>query len=118
MVRILLLCLSILFGSLAYADIDPQTSVRIEPLRRGISFSTVEVNTAWTTAPSVAMKGRMEMSIFNDSSSTIVFLGDSSGATVSRWLFPRQEATFKLSSEIPIYISADTVTRVTITEIK
>jgi len=118
MVRTLLLCLIILFGSTAYADIDPQTSVRIEPLRRGISFSTVQVGTAWTTAPSVAMRGRMEVSIFNDSSSEIVFLADSSGATVSRWLYPRQEVTLKLSSAVNLYVSSDTVTTVTITEIK
>lgn len=123
MKKILLILLLFLFANNAHAA-QPLTRIVIEPLDDAVSFSTVYVGTTFHTMPTVELVNRKEINIFNVSANEtdIVFLGIGTTAntaiTVTRWLLPRQDITFKVSSDIHIYASADTTVLVQITEVR
>ena len=114
MVKILLILL--LLTSIAYAE--PITPVWEWPLSERVSSSTVVLDTLyWVTAGTV--QGRKEITILNTSSSANVFLSGVSENTVSSYtLYPRQSVTLRISSELPIYVSANSVVTLNIIEIK
>ncbi|MBU2072710.1 MAG: hypothetical protein KKA68_20955 [Gammaproteobacteria bacterium] len=117
----ILCALFVLFGT-SFAD-DLVQKVQLEPLSTGISISTVRLGEGWVTAPSVAMRGRKEMSILNTSTTENIYLAQASGATVTygtvtRAIYPREEIFLKMSSDMNIYVSGDTVFNITVTEIK
>ena len=100
-------------------DTEPITSVVIEPLKGAVSFSTVTVDNAWETMPSVALRGRKEVRIFNTSDTYNVYLSSETDNTVQMGtLYPRQGVTFKASSDLLIYASANTAAIVHITEMR
>ena len=122
MKKICILIISFLICGKAYADL-PVQKVQIYPATQEISFSTVTPAAGWTTAPTVALRGRKAINIFNTSSTELIWLRDVSGTTVTRGtvarrLYPRQDVTFGISDEINIYVSASSAVRVEVTEIR
>jgi len=103
-------------GSAYAADVSIQ-KVEMAPLTGGVSFNTVNV-TSWVTCPSVEMIGRKELSILNTSTTGNIYLTGVSGSTASSIVYPRETITFKASSNLHIYASADTVTQIKVTEIR
>lgn len=100
----------LLASNLAFADTEPITSVVIEPLDKNVTFTTVTVNTdEWVTIPTVAQRGRKEISILNTAISGNLYFTTQSGSTTTRHLFPRQEVTLKLSSEVNLFATGDSV---------
>ena len=118
--KFILIIVFLLLSGNAYA-VRPTTRITIEPLE-SVSFNTITVGTTFVTC-TTGLYNRKVISIFNTSSSEIVFLGNSSTAntasiTNTRWLYPRQSITFGLRSSENIYASCDSVSLVQIIEIR
>jgi len=108
-----------------YADSETFTRVQFEPLTGEVSFSSVVLDTFdFVTCPTVAMRGRKEISILNTSLTADAFLSDVSGNTtttrssVKGTLYPRQRVTFKLSSDVNLYVTSNSVIVIEVIEIR
>ena len=115
-----------------FADEYPIQEVLIAPLTDSVSFSTVSLDgTSWTTAPTVELRGRKSINILNTSTTDNIFLWSSSetpntvtmnpntvSTLITRRLYPKQDITFRTSSDIHFYVSSNTVITVEVTEIR
>ena len=114
---ILLFLCSNCFG----ADVSIQ-KVEIAPLTGGVSFNSItfidDGYTGWVTAPSVEMIGRKEIEILNTSSTDNLFITGVSGSTTVGTIYPRESVTFKASSSLTIYVSANSVLTCEVWEIR
>lgn len=106
--------------SISFAQNEPVTEISLAPLHGEISISFVTLNTAtsWTTAPTSALRGRREINIYNPSDTVEIYLSGVSPSSVYRTLSPKQDATFKASSELHIFMKSTGTVCVEITEIK
>jgi hypothetical protein len=124
MLRYISLLLLLVFASNCYAVDASIQKIEVYPLSGGVSINTISfINhgyTGWVTAPSIEMKGRKELNIFNPSDYYNLYLTDVSGssATRVRTLTPGNSITFKVSSSVHIYVSSNTVNTCEVTEIR
>ena len=100
------------------AEAEPLTYVLFEPLHDRISTSTVTVNDSWSTAPTVAMRGRKEIIILNTSSSDNGYVSGQSPNTVWFTLYPRQWIRIKAGSDLHVFVTANTAVTFDIMEIR
>lgn len=103
----------------AFAGDVSISKVQIEPLSGGVSFNTVYATWgASTPAPEFPMKSRKEILITNMSTTENVYITGVSGSTAYGTIFPMQTVSFKTSSAVDLYVSADTVVPCEIWEIR
>ena len=131
MKKLIIIGLILFFASSVFADNPTVQPVEISPLSDTISFSTVTLDAAnWVTAPTVELRGRKEINILNTSTTDNIYLYASNITdntvminptvtnVISRRLYPQDNVTYKVSSDIHIYLSSNTVIIAEITEIK
>jgi len=114
--------------SASYGD-APVIKVWEWPLQDGISTSTVTANSAdlmdetdVVTCPSVALRGRKELTIINMDDTDEVYLSNVTDATSMMRtgfpLFPYQTITIRASEDLHIYATANTAVPLRIIEIR
>lgn len=117
--RYILTILLLLFCSDVFAQ-SVVDRVTLEPLSGGISFNTITFGerstTGWVTANTV--KGRKEIMIINTSTTGNLYVTGVSGSTAIGTIFPREDATFLVSSSLNIYVSANTVLSCEVWEVR
>lgn len=112
----LLIIILIFWANLVFADEPYIQKVEIAPLIEEISASTVTLSAddEWVTG-STALVGRKEIVFLNTSTSGNFYISGASDSTVwpaGRYftVYPRQNVTIKASSDLPIYVSGNSVT--------
>ena len=125
MKRLMILFLLLLICSVSFADTTPVTKVELNPLEQEVSWSVVQLygtDGAWETCPTVEMRGRKVVSIYNPSASDDVYLSGVSYSTARNaahgTLMPEERATFAVSFENHIYASSSTVMTIEVLELR
>ena len=113
MKKIIFLLLFFLCGN-TFADDISIKKVEISPLTGGISFNTVITSSVlgWVTANSV--RGRKEIVIINTSTTENAYLAGVSGSSAIGTILPQANATFKVGSNLNIFVSANSAVPISI----
>lgn len=120
--RGLLVLLTLLFLCEAFAADTSIQKILVEPLSGGVSFNTITFAvrslSGWVTAPTVEMRGRKRVVIQNNSTTDSIYLTGVSGSSAKGTLGSGKVASFGASSDLHIYVSANTATTVDVWEIR